>query len=154
MLQESVDGMFPSESALNHTSRKSEGIAGSPGFQPALTPSLTTGTRTLVTVDAGGHHPLCLCPRCQRGGQALAHSQIETFSCMDSDGNAGTLTKALIHPLWFCLQKVLDQAVNHSSVITVLVCSAFNCLSREKGCASFTYPRLLLLLCSAELAFK
>ena len=41
MLQESVGGMFPSESALNHTSRKFGGIADSLVFQPALTQSLT-----------------------------------------------------------------------------------------------------------------
>jgi len=106
VLQESVGGMFSSESALSHTSRKFGGIADSLVSQAVLTQSPTTSDQG--DQDLGR----CRCWWAPFSITALAHCWIKTFSCADTDGNIGTLAKALIHPLWFSLWKVFDQAVN------------------------------------------
>lgn len=146
--RDSVGGMFSSESAPSHTSRKFGGRAESPVFRcwPNAWPSLTMGTRTRVPASAGGCPSLCLSPRCQRGGEALARWRIKALSCVNSDGDAGTLAKALIHPLWFCLWKVLDQAVHYSSVITVLVGRAFNCPFKRVRPCLLHMPHIIIII--------
>lgn len=90
---------------------------------------------------------LCVCVASASKGVTLCPTdRFKTFSRVDSDGNSGTLAKALIHPLWFCFRKVLDQAINHSSVITVLVCSAFNCPFQRERLHLLHLPQIIVII--------
>lgn len=90
---------------------------------PKAWPPVSRGTRIWIISHAGGHlFPVSVPSASEgRGSGLLPGSDI---SLPEQGGSAGTLAETLIHPLWFCLWKVSDQAANYSSAIIVFEFSA------------------------------
>ncbi|KAF2984948.1 hypothetical protein EK904_013184, partial [Melospiza melodia maxima] len=95
-------------------------------------------------------------------GEALAPLPGSDISLPEQGGNAGTLAETLIHPLWFCLRKVSDQALNEQTRGSLWDCGccptghhadlrAHVPLSAEQPC---THPSLPQQRCKNQLEKK